>query len=96
MLCVTIHASVRESKYLSAGMLMDAANKEFVIAGSLEELKALDLESGCTFDLWADHVPTFPVEVREGEVWVKTTLGHADPARHRCQRLVIDRLAPAR
>ena len=23
-----------------------------------------DLESGCTFDLWADDAPTFPVEVR--------------------------------
>ena len=30
-----------------------------------------DLASGCTFDLWADDVPTCPVEVREGEVWVK-------------------------
>ena len=28
-----------------------------------------DLASGCTFDLWADDVPTCPVEVREpGEV----------------------------
>src|SRR5438094_10053659 len=41
-----------------------------------------DLESGCTFDLWADDVPTFPVEVRKGEVWVKTTLSHTDPAGH--------------
>ena len=40
-----------------------------------------DLESGCTFDLWADDVPTCPVEVRNGEVWVKTTFGHADPPR---------------
>jgi nitrite reductase/ring-hydroxylating ferredoxin subunit len=46
-----------------------------------------DLESGCTFDLWADDVPTFPVEVRDGGVWVKTTLGHADPAAHWRQRL---------
>jgi nitrite reductase/ring-hydroxylating ferredoxin subunit len=120
---------------------MDVANKEFVIAGSLEELKAkgrlvlhgghrpilvvydrgrvfaldnrcphmgfplergsvedgiltchwhharFDLESGCTFDLWADDVPIFPVELRNGEVWVKTTLGHADPAAHWHQRL---------
>jgi nitrite reductase/ring-hydroxylating ferredoxin subunit len=98
-------------------MIMDVANKEFVIAGSLEELKAkgrlvlhgghrpilvvydrgrvfaldnrcphmgfplergsvedgiltchwhharFDLESGCTFDLWADDVPKFPVEL---------------------------------
>jgi nitrite reductase/ring-hydroxylating ferredoxin subunit len=108
-------------------MLMDAPNKEFALAGSLEELKAkrrlvvhgghrpilviydrgrifaldnrcphmgfplargsvedgiltchwhharFDLESGCTFDLWADDVPICPVEVRDGEVWVKTT-----------------------
>jgi nitrite reductase/ring-hydroxylating ferredoxin subunit len=37
-----------------------------------------DLASGCTFDLWADDVPICPVEVRNGEVWVRTTLGHAD------------------
>jgi nitrite reductase/ring-hydroxylating ferredoxin subunit len=41
-----------------------------------------DLESGCAFDLWADDVPICPVEVRNGEIWVKTTFGHADPAGH--------------
>jgi hypothetical protein len=46
-----------------------------------------DLESGCTFDLWADDVPICPVELRNGEVWVKTTFGHADPAAHLRQRL---------
>jgi nitrite reductase/ring-hydroxylating ferredoxin subunit len=46
-----------------------------------------DLESGCTFDLWADDVPTFPIELRDGEVWVKTTSGYADPAAHWRQRL---------
>jgi nitrite reductase/ring-hydroxylating ferredoxin subunit len=46
-----------------------------------------DLDSGCTFDLWADDVPTCPVEVRNGDVWVKTTFGHADPAAHWHQRL---------
>ncbi len=46
-----------------------------------------DLESGCTFDLWADEAPTFPVELRNGEVWVRTTFGHADPAMHWRQRL---------
>ena len=120
---------------------MDAPNKEFALAGSLEELKAkgrlvvhgghrpiliiydrgrvfaldnrcphmgfplergsvtdgiltchwhharFDLESGCTFDLWADDVPICPVEVRNGGVWVKTTFGHADPAAHWRQRL---------
>ena len=46
-----------------------------------------DLESGCTFDLWADDTPTCPVEVRDGEVWVKTSFGHADPAAHWRRRL---------
>jgi nitrite reductase/ring-hydroxylating ferredoxin subunit len=122
-------------------MLMDAPNKEFAFAGSLDELKAkgrlvvhgghrpilviydrgrvfaldnrcphmgfplergsvedgiltchwhharFDLESGCTFDLWADDVPICPVEVRNGDIWVKTTFGHADPAAHWQQRL---------
>jgi nitrite reductase/ring-hydroxylating ferredoxin subunit len=122
-------------------MLMDVPSREFVLAGSLEELKAkgrlvlrgghrpivviydrgrvfaldnrcphmgfplergsvedgiltchwhharFNLESGCTFDLWADDVPIFPVELRNGEVWVKTTVGHIDPAAHWRQRL---------
>ena len=120
---------------------MDALSRDFVLAGSLEELTAkgrlvlhgdhrpilviydhgrvfaldnrcphmgfplergsvedgiltchwhharFDLASGCTFDLWADDVPICPVEVRNGEVWVRTTLGHADPAAHWKQRL---------
>jgi len=45
-----------------------------------------DLESGCTFDLSADDTPTFPVEVRDGEVWAKTTFSHVDPATHWRQR----------
>jgi nitrite reductase/ring-hydroxylating ferredoxin subunit len=117
-------------------MFMDAPNKEFVRAGSLQELKAkgrllvhghhgptlviydrgrvfaldnrcphmgfplergsiedgiltchwhharFDLESGCTFDLWADDVPICPVEVRNGDVWVEITFGLADDAAH--------------
>jgi nitrite reductase/ring-hydroxylating ferredoxin subunit len=120
---------------------MDALNKEFALAGSLDELKAkgrlvvhgrhrpilviydrgrifaldnrcphmgfplergsvedgiltchwhharFDLASGCTFDLWADDVPTCRVKVRDGEVWVSTTFGHADPAAHWRHRL---------
>jgi nitrite reductase/ring-hydroxylating ferredoxin subunit len=46
-----------------------------------------DLESGCTFDLWADDTPTCPVEVRDGEVWVQTSFGHADPIAHWRRRL---------
>jgi nitrite reductase/ring-hydroxylating ferredoxin subunit len=115
---------------------MDVPSREFVLAGSLEELKArgrfvlhgshrpilviydrghvfaldnrcphmgfplergsvedgiltchwhharFDLESGCTFDLWADDVPIFPVDLRNGQVWVKTAFGSADTAAH--------------
>jgi nitrite reductase/ring-hydroxylating ferredoxin subunit len=122
-------------------MPMDVPSREFVLAGSVEELKAkgrlvlhgghrpilviyergrisaldnrcphmgfplergsiedgiltchwhharFDLGSGCTFDLWADDVPIFPVELRNGNVWVKTTVGDADPAAHWRQRL---------
>jgi nitrite reductase/ring-hydroxylating ferredoxin subunit len=46
-----------------------------------------DLASGCTFDLWADDVPTCPVEVRGSEVWVKPLPGYRDPARHWRRRL---------
>jgi nitrite reductase/ring-hydroxylating ferredoxin subunit len=46
-----------------------------------------DLESGCTFDLWADDTPTCPVEVRGEEVWVKTAFSHEDPAAHWRRRL---------
>jgi nitrite reductase/ring-hydroxylating ferredoxin subunit len=120
---------------------MDAPNKDFAFAGSVEELKAkgrlvvhgrhrpilviydrgrifaldnrcphmgfplergslddgiltchwhharFDLESGCTFDLWADDVPICAIEIRDGDVWVKTTFGHADPVVHWRQRL---------
>ena len=46
-----------------------------------------DLASGCTFDLWADDVPTCPVEIHAGEIWVKPVFGHADPAEHWRRRL---------
>lgn len=47
-----------------------------------------DLASGCTFDLWADDVPTCPVEIREpSEVWVMPVFGHPDPADHWRRRL---------
>jgi nitrite reductase/ring-hydroxylating ferredoxin subunit len=120
---------------------MDAPNREFAFAGSLEALKAkgrlvvhgdhrpililydrgrifaldnrcphmgfplergtvedgiltchwhharFDLESGCTFDLWADDVPNCAVEVRDGGIWVATTFSHSDPAAYWHQRL---------
>jgi nitrite reductase/ring-hydroxylating ferredoxin subunit len=122
-------------------MRMDTPNNEFVLVGSLEELKAkgrlvvqgghrpilvvydrgrvfaldnrcphmgfplergtvedgiltchwhharFDLQSGCTFDLWADDVPSCAVEMRNGDVWVATTFGHSDPAAHWHRRL---------
>lgn len=39
-----------------------------------------DLESGGTFDQWADDARIFPVEVRDGEVWVDLT-----PRGDRCE-----------
>ena len=42
-----------------------------------------ELASGCTFDLWADDVPTCPVEIRAGdEIWVKPVFGQTDPVGH--------------
>ena len=46
-----------------------------------------DLASGCTFDLWADDVPTCPIEVRDSDVWVKPTFAQPDPEEHWCRRL---------
>jgi nitrite reductase/ring-hydroxylating ferredoxin subunit len=46
-----------------------------------------DLASGGTFDPWADDVPTAPVEVREGVVWVGAWPGYADGAAHWHNRL---------
>jgi nitrite reductase/ring-hydroxylating ferredoxin subunit len=46
-----------------------------------------DLASGCTFDLWADDVPTCPVEMRDGEVWIQPLFGYENPSNHWRQRL---------
>ena len=46
-----------------------------------------DLASGGTFDPWADDVPTAPVEVREGIVWVGVRPGYADGVEHWHNRL---------
>jgi len=46
------------------------------------------LASGCTFDLWADDVPSCPVEIRAGgEIWVKPVFVYADPVGHWRSRL---------
>lgn len=39
-----------------------------------------DAASGCTFDLWADDVPAFDVQVRDGVIWVASHPRGADPA----------------
>jgi nitrite reductase/ring-hydroxylating ferredoxin subunit len=41
-----------------------------------------DLASGCTFDLWADDVPTAAVEVRDGVVWVYPQTRYTDGDAH--------------
>ncbi|MGH7046937.1 MAG: Rieske (2Fe-2S) protein [Stellaceae bacterium] len=47
-----------------------------------------ELTSGCTFDLWADDVPTCPVEVRAGEeIWVQPVFSYVDPVGHWHHRL---------
>jgi nitrite reductase/ring-hydroxylating ferredoxin subunit len=46
-----------------------------------------DLASGCTFDLWADDVPTAQVEVRDGVVWVCPWMRYVDRDAHWSNRL---------
>ena len=46
-----------------------------------------DLASGCTFDLWADDVPTAAVELRDGVVWVCPHTRYTDGDAHWRNRL---------
>src|SRR5207245_144126 len=46
-----------------------------------------DLQSGCTFDLFADDVPAYEVEVRDGIVYVATTQRQAKPREYYFRRL---------
>jgi nitrite reductase/ring-hydroxylating ferredoxin subunit len=46
-----------------------------------------DLASGCTFDLWADDVPTCEVELRGNEVRIQTDFGHSNAAAYWQRRL---------
>src|SRR5215469_5552189 len=70
---------------------MDNATLDFVRAGTLTchwHHARFELASGCTFDLWADDVPTCPVEIRTGgEIWVKPLFGYSDPVAHWSHRL---------
>src|SRR5258706_928515 len=45
-----------------------------------------DMASGGTFDPWADDVPVFPTEIRDGDVWVDLT-PPVDVNAHHCGRL---------
>ncbi len=45
-----------------------------------------DLSSGGTFDQWADDVRVYPVQIRDGDVWVDLA-PPVDPLGHRRQRL---------
>jgi hypothetical protein len=47
-----------------------------------------DLESGGTFDQWADDVRVFPVEIRDDEVWVDLAQ-HGNPRQHQQERLRV-------
>ncbi|HZD10210.1 MAG TPA: Rieske (2Fe-2S) protein [Candidatus Binatia bacterium] len=47
-----------------------------------------DLASGGTFDPWADDVRAYPVEVRDGTVFVDVSL-HEDPVTHQRRRLQV-------
>jgi nitrite reductase/ring-hydroxylating ferredoxin subunit len=46
-----------------------------------------DLASGGTFDPWADDVRAFPVEIRDGDVWVDVA-AHTDARVHHRRRLM--------
>lgn len=47
-----------------------------------------DLHSGGTFDQFADDVRIFPVEIRDGDVWIDVNQ-QGDPRRHQKERLQV-------
>ncbi len=47
-----------------------------------------DLKTGGAFDLWADDTPTFPAEVRDGEIWVDVAT-HTERVAHARTRLEV-------
>ena len=44
-----------------------------------------DLVTGGTFDLWADDIPAFPVDIRDGEIWLDLSVSGDPKARQREQ-----------
>ena len=47
-----------------------------------------DLESGGTFDQWADDIPHYPVVIQDGEIWIDISQ-HEDPFEHQHRRLLV-------
>ena len=47
-----------------------------------------DLATGGTFDQWADDVQAYPVEVRDGELWIDLS-SKLDPRQHHLERLQV-------
>lgn len=47
-----------------------------------------DLRTGGTFDLWADDVRTFPVEIRDGDIWIDLS-PRGDQQAHHEDRLLV-------
>ncbi len=47
-----------------------------------------DLATGGTFDQWADDVRAYPVEVRDGELWIDFS-SQGDPRQHHLERLQV-------
>ena len=47
-----------------------------------------DLKTGGTFDQFADDVRAFPIEIRDGEIWVDVAQ-HDDPQQHQRERLRV-------
>jgi nitrite reductase/ring-hydroxylating ferredoxin subunit len=47
-----------------------------------------DLESGGTFDQWADDVRAFPVQIRDGDIYVDVA-AHRDARTHQRERLAV-------
>jgi nitrite reductase/ring-hydroxylating ferredoxin subunit len=47
-----------------------------------------DLKCGGTFDIWADDVQTYPVELKENEVWINLRI-ERDEVKHQLKRLKV-------
>src|ERR1700720_1351471 len=82
------HVFALDNRCPHMGFPLDRGSVEDGILTCHWHLARFELASGCTFDLWADDVPTCPVEIRaDGEIWVKPVFGYATPTEHWRQRL---------